>query len=89
MNHELQVFADAWAESPKDWSRLRGLATAYVAANRPSLTAQFAKLTREDLVALVGIARKQGNWEGKWAAEAWLLDQYEPQVIVGSGFGGT
>lgn len=88
MDAKLKTFADAWGVSPKDWPKLRGMATAYVTANKAALSAKFDKLTREDLVAVVGMARKQGREDDKWAAEAWLLSEYEPQAITGAGLGG-
>ena len=60
------------------------MAKAYVADNRPAMSAAFDGLTRDDLVGLVSQYREDGTDEKRLLVDIWLLAEFAPQQITGT-----
>lgn len=74
-----------YAERDRIRDACRGLAEAYVDANKAACEARFGHLSLTQLVADVSHYRANEREEDQWATEAWLLATFEPQNIGGTG----
>lgn len=61
------------------------MAQAYVDANKAACEARFGHLSLEQLVADVSHYRANERVEDVWATDAWILANFEPQNIGGTG----
>jgi hypothetical protein len=86
MDAELAAYDQAWNESPKEERNeiCQRLADAYVLAH-PELAARYDGLTIPELVALVTVAREQGNEERRIELDIWINYRFEFQQIGGAG----
>lgn len=62
----------------------RQMAKDYVSANRATLEAEYAALTEDDCVTLVGLYKRQGNMQKSLEVKTWILAEYPPKQIVGT-----
>jgi hypothetical protein len=67
----------------EDDDKVRKLADKYVAAHKDDF-AGFDNLPLEVLVRTLESYREQGDEEGQWKIETWLLHHFEPQNIGGT-----
>ncbi len=85
MNKDLEAIKDAWDKTTGDGrdEGARDLAKAYVTAH-PELFAGLEHFDVPTLVQLLSSRRDDGDEEGTWNVEAWLLACVPPQTIGGT-----
>ena len=71
---------DIW--SVDDLAAKKSAAAKFVGENRERLRT-LQQYTRDELVAMVGAARRGGDWHRAVELSAWILVEYEPQHITG------
>lgn len=82
MSEELQAFEHEWRNGDRDVAR--GMARAYVAANRERLSPELSRYDLPGLVRLVEAYRDAGREDDRIITDMWLLSEYEPQRVVGA-----
>lgn len=83
MDAKVEEFDREWKTG--DRGKAKTLAKAYVAANRAHLLQHLEGLDIPALVAMVTAYRQAGRHEDAKVVDMWLLSEFEPQRITGSG----
>jgi len=84
MDPELQAYDEAWRNTDKATRNAvcQGLADAYVQSH-PELKASYGGRTIPELVALLEIAREEGDEERRIQIDIWINAAFEYQTIGG------